>query len=447
LLLSVVVWTSVWIATRVAVFRNATAVAVAPVVRSAASPNAPVPDVRPAVPPAPWSAHERAGAVAALDDAFAPALDGASGWSLAVVDATGATLYDRRADRAVTVASAQKLVVAATALAVLGESYRFHTVFAAEKPIGGDGILDGNLWLAGSGDPSLQTQDLRSGVAMLARAGLRRVSGGVAVDSSAMHGPGINPHWDPDDAGEDYAAPTSAVSVDGDTVATHQVYDGIDHLAWVPVRDVGMFAASIVQTLLARAHIATGARPAVAPAPLDSVVLWDHASQPLRALEKHMLFVSDNHYAEQLLRTLGGQGGGEGDDATGIAVERTFLSQRGIPVPGLVLHDGSGLSSDNRVAAITLARILSDAQSRGGPYSLYLLLPQGGRQGTLRYYDFTAALGRVRAKSGHITGVAALAGYANTMRHGRVAFAFAIDGSPGDPDAAIVRAVDRLVLQ
>jgi D-alanyl-D-alanine carboxypeptidase/D-alanyl-D-alanine-endopeptidase (penicillin-binding protein 4) len=433
LLLSVVVWTSVWIATRVAAFRaTAAAVAVEPSVRnSPASPNAPVPDVRPAVPPAPWSAHERAGAVAALDDAFAPALDGASGWSLAVVDATGATLYDRRADRAVTVASAQKLIVAATALAVLGESYRFHTVFAAEKPIGGDGILDGNLWLAGSGDPSLETQDLRSGVAMLARAGLRRVSGGVAVDSSAMHGPGINPHWDPDDAGEDYAAPTSAVSVDGDTVATHQVYDGIDHLAWVPVRDVGMFAASIVQTLLARAHIATGARPAVAPA----------------ALEKHMLFVSDNHYAEQLLRTLGGQGGGEGDDATGIAVERTFLNQRGIPVPGLVLHDGSGLSSDNRVAAITLARILSDAQTRGGPYSLYLLLPQGGRQGTLRYYDFTAALGRVRAKSGHITGVAALAGYANTMRHGRVAFAFAIDGSPGDPDAAIVRAVDRLVLQ
>ncbi|MBV8333172.1 MAG: D-alanyl-D-alanine carboxypeptidase, partial [Candidatus Eremiobacteraeota bacterium] len=66
-------------------------------------------------------------------------------------------------------------------------------------------------------------------------------------------------------------------------------------------------------------------------------------------------------------------------------------------------------------------------------------------QGTLKEYDFTTALGRVRAKSGHIGGVASLAGYANTLHHGRVAFAFSINGSPGDPDAAIVRAVNRLI--
>jgi D-alanyl-D-alanine carboxypeptidase len=51
----------------------------------------------------------------------------------------------------------------------------------------------------------------------------------------------------------------------------------------------------------------------------------------------------------------------------------------------------------------------------------------------------------VRAKSGHLATVSALAGYATTVHHGRVAFAFLIDGSPGDPDASIVSAVDRLV--
>ncbi|MEO7202287.1 MAG: D-alanyl-D-alanine carboxypeptidase, partial [Candidatus Tumulicola sp.] len=75
---------------------------------------------------------------------------------------------------------------------------------------------------------------------------------------------------------------------------------------------------------------------------------------------------------------------------------------------------------------------------------MYMLLPAGGREGTLRRYYFTTALGRVRAKSGHIDGVASLAGYVNTLHHGRIAFAFMINGSPGDPDAAIVRAVDRL---
>ena len=173
-------------------------------------------------------------------------------------------------------------------------------------------------------------------------------------------------------------------------------------------------------------------------------MLWEHRSAPLRALEAHMLYYSDNHYAEQLLRTLGGETGDVADDAGGLAAERRFLSERGIPNPGLRLNDGSGLSGDDRIAALTLARILSDAQLRGGDASLYLLLPQGGEQGTLQDYDFTTALGRVRAKSGHITGVSSLAGYVNTLHHGRVVFAFMVNGSPGDPDAAIVRAVNRL---
>jgi D-alanyl-D-alanine carboxypeptidase/D-alanyl-D-alanine-endopeptidase (penicillin-binding protein 4) len=64
--------------------------------------------------------------------------------------------------------------------------------------------------------------------------------------------------------------------------------------------------------------------------------------------------------------------------------------------------------------------------------------------GTLKYYRFTSAMGRVRAKSGHVDNVASLAGYVETRKHGRVVFAFLINGSPGDPDGAIVDAVDRL---
>jgi serine-type D-Ala-D-Ala carboxypeptidase/endopeptidase (penicillin-binding protein 4) len=72
------------------------------------------------------------------------------------------------------------------------------------------------------------------------------------------------------------------------------------------------------------------------------------------------------------------------------------------------------------------------------------LLPAGGRDGTLTHYDFTTALGRVRAKTGHLSDASSLAGYVNTMHHGRVAFAFMINDSPGNPDSAFVRAVDRL---
>jgi len=336
-------------------------------------------------------------------------------------------------------ASVQKLIVAAAALDALGPQYRYHTLFAGSDGVGDDGTLQGDIWLVGSGDPSLQSADLRNGIAMLARSGLRRVGGGIVVDDSAMAGPELNPHWASDDNGQDYAAPTSAISLDGDTIASEQYVAGVEETVWTPMQNVARYVAARVHAMFAGRGIPSAAPPSVGAAPLESVVLWDHRSAPLQALEAHMLYVSDNHYAEQLLRTVGEEDGATPDDAGGISAEREFLGRLGVPMPGLRLFDGSGLSEGNRVAAITLARLLA-----GEEPSLYRLLPLGGREGTLENYGFTTALGRVRAKSGHLSDVCALAGYVTTMHHGRVAFAFLIDGSPGAPDDAIVAAVDRL---
>ena len=74
-------------------------------------------------------------------------------------------------------------------------------------------------------------------------------------------------------------------------------------------------------------------------------------------------------------------------------------------------------------------------------------LPRVGIEGTGRYRVLTDGAGRVRAKSGHITGVNARAGYVQTRRHGRVAFAFIINGSGADDgpvDDGIDRALDIL---
>ena len=159
-----------------------------------------------------------------------------------------------------------------------------------------------------------------------------------------------------------------------------------------------------------------------------------------------MLFYSDNHYAEQLLRSLG-QDRGTSNDGTGLRAESQFLSERGIPRPGLHLMDGSGLSDANRIASITLARLLADAQARGGNASMYMRYcrPAVSREPcavtTLpRRWDGFAPRADISAAS------ASLAGYVDTAHHGRLAFAFLINDSPGDPDAAIVRAIDRLAL-
>ena len=429
-----------------------------------------------------------------LNDALAGGIDGADRWSLAVISSDGTLLYDNRASHAVTPASTQKLIVSSAALATLGPSFRYVTTLSAAEPAQGSTIA-GDLYLTGSGDPSLRSDDLRAGAKALAQAGITKIGGSVVVDARAAAPPEMNPLWNSSDANEDFEAPTSGISLDEDTVefqivggaagtparvamypassairytgsiATSASADDVivaatqtpNHFiisghvpSWtmetfyVPVHGLAQYAGLVLDRMLKDDDIAIGGKTRPGTAPAGAAVLWQHISPPLHVLLAHMLYHSDNHFAEQLLRTVAGHRGLKPTTAAGVQTERVFLQSRGIPIPGLHLVDGSGLAHSNRVAAITLASILYDAQQRGGDAALYLLLPQGGRQGTLREDDFTTALGRVRAKSGHLFGVNALAGYVNTRRHGRVIFAFVIDGSPGNPDAAIVRAVNRL---
>jgi D-alanyl-D-alanine carboxypeptidase/D-alanyl-D-alanine-endopeptidase (penicillin-binding protein 4) len=429
----------------------------------------------------------------ALAAALAPALDGAQAWSCVVIAQNGSVLYDNGGSHAVTPASAQKLIVANAALQDLGPQFRFDTLLASAKPPQ-NGIIDGNLWLAGSGDPSLRSRDLRAGVAELKKAGIATIRGGVVVDASAVAGEEINPLWNADDSNEDFMTAISGASLDEDTVEFHvtgtsagepanvsvnprsgdvryygsvltasdddvivaatetpnefrlagSLPPGVSETFYVPVHGIATYAGAVLTQFAKAGGVALARSPQTGTLPLDATILWEHRSAPLPQLVKHMLVVSDNHYAEQLMRAVGGHNGDTPDDPHGLEAERAVLAQQGIPTPGLHVVDGSGLAHANRVPAVTLARILAhyDASPQGN--MLYPLLPRGGRDGTLKMYDFTSAQGRVRAKSGHVDGVASLAGYVDTRKHGRVVFAFLINGSPGDPDAAIVSAVDRL---
>lgn len=449
--------------------------------------------VAPRRPAPPWGQASQAELRSVLRAALAPAINGAGAWSCIVIAQDGTVLYDDGGSHAVTPASAQKLIVADASLANLGPNYRFDTLLAAaQQPR--DGAIDGDLWLVGSGDPSLRSNDLNAGIADLRKAGVQTIHGGVVVDGSAIAGEEINPLWNADDANEDFMAATSGVSLDEDTVEFHvigtqpgepaqvriwpqssdvqhfgsvmtgggddvivaatqtpnlfrldgNIPPGVEEKFYVPVHGIDRYAASVLTSYVKQNGIALGGGVHTGTVPLDAQILWEHRSAPLSRLLQHMLVFSDNHFAEQLMRTVGGGSGDTADDADGLRAERAVLARQGIPTPGLHIVDGSGLAHANRVAAITLARILAYYDAMRDGNILYPLLPRGGKDGTLRMYEFTAAQGRVRAKSGHVYGVSSLAGYVETRKHGRVVFAFLINGSPGDPDAAIVSAVDRL---
>ena len=417
---------------------------------------------------------------------------------MCVLDATGRTVYNRGCARAVTPASVQKLIVAAAAFHTLGALYRFHTQFIAGGSLDRS-ALRGDLWLVGSGDPILVSNDLRGGIKRLHERGVRTITGTVRVDASALRGPERNPLWDPADATYGFSAATSGVSLDQDTIEVHvrpatagaparvfleppsrlirisssvltapagfgtsisvdpgaasntfavqgRIAAGAhETVAYVPVSDIAEYVGTVLVQLLQARAIAVRGFGGSGIAPAQGVVLWDHRSPPLRFIVSKMLFESNNHIAEQLLRTLGRAGSGAGDDRHGVSVEERFLNSEAIPTGGMRLVDGSGLSASNRISAQTIAAVLSRSERLPGGNPLFYALPRAGVDGTLRWWPFTTARGRVRAKSGHLSGASALAGYVPTRRHGRLVFAFIIDGTRSDTlDRQIAQAVDLL---
>jgi D-alanyl-D-alanine carboxypeptidase/D-alanyl-D-alanine-endopeptidase (penicillin-binding protein 4) len=201
------------------------------------------------------------------------------------------------------------------------------------------------------------------------------------------------------------------------------------------------YAGQVAFSMLRERGIDVGGGVRVGVAPLAGDVLWRHHSPPLRAIVHDMLFDSNNHFAEQLLRTVGEARGG-GTVGSGASVERAVLTRDGVPQAGLRIVDGSGLAPVDRVEPITLATLLARAQDEPVGAILFDDLPRVGIEGTVRHREVTDALDHVRAKSGHIEGVNALAGYVDTKHHGRLSFAIVVNDRRAD-DGPVDRGIDR----
>ncbi|WP_313410225.1 D-alanyl-D-alanine carboxypeptidase, partial [Aeromicrobium sp.] len=132
--------------------------------------------------------------------------------------------------------------------------------------------------------------------------------------------------------------------------------------------------------------------------------------------------------------------------AGGAAAVQASLDRAGVSTEGLVLHDGSGLSRQNRIAARTLADAVAAATRTPRLASILSGMPVGGYSGTLddRYGQLGDARGLVRAKTGTLTGVHTLAGVA-TLSGGRpVAFAVMANGTEDVNPFVTQAALDRV---
>lgn len=177
----------------------------------------------------------------------------------------------------------------------------------------------------------------------------------------------------------------------------------------------------------------------------NTVTIASHESLVLAESLKVILKTSQNLHAEMLLRTLGRERRGVGSLEAGLEEVRGYLRQIGLPEQEILLRDGSGLSRETLVTPQAMAALLRhmDESEYGSLWSG--LLPIAGQDGSLAdRLKSRATNGRIWAKTGSLTGVAALAGYVMNQKDERFAFVlFANDFNPARIDAADV--LDRIV--
>jgi serine-type D-Ala-D-Ala carboxypeptidase/endopeptidase (penicillin-binding protein 4) len=342
-----------------------------------------------------------------------PSLDAATSGAIAIDLPSGGIVFERNADTSLAPASNEKLPLTIAALRTLGPTYRFPTEVLGDGELVGR-TWQGDLYLKGFGDPTLTSTGLAKLAAALKRQGIRRVSGRILGDETWFDTRRTAPGW----KSSFYMNECSPLSA---LVVNRGMYE--NHVAVRPA----LAAAGTFRQVLRRHGITTGP-VAVGRAPATAISLARIASAPLDEVVVFMDRQSDNFTAEMLMKQLGAMEGTGGTTAAGAAVVVSVLRDDAIPLVGVRIVDGSGLSLDDRLTVRTLAALLVSAWNDPALRTVvWGALPVAGVSGTLRNRLQTGpAHGAVRAKTGTTDEASALSGYVRRQ----YAFAVLENGEP-----------------
>lgn len=371
-----------------------------------------------------------------------------------------------REDAIVQPASVMKVVTSWAALNVLKPDFRWKTVLVSNAPVV-QGVLQGDLYWVGSGDPYLLDQDLQDMQRMLRRRGIERIAGRLILDKSAftriapaddfggddgkvftvdpdthlLHLKVVWLNFFNDDAGPRVVLEPQLVGVKldakltdgGDVGSCKEVRDYVQVQAaddritvkgklpkgcdgsrmFVNVLDHDAYAGQSFSALWKELNGVGITGVALGKAPSGARVLAEHVSAPLSTVLHDINKYSNNTMARTLYLTMGSvRAGTTGVDTVTTAeqVVREALQAHHIDDKALVLENGSGLSRKERVSTRLLGEVLLDAAR--GPYfaELAASFPIAGEDGTLKKH-FISLGNRLRFKTGTIKNVKALAGY------------------------------------
>lgn len=370
-----------------------------------------------------------------------------------VVGPTGEVVLDLRGDRPVVPASTHKLLTATAALLELGHEARLRTTVVGPPPV--DGTIDGDLTLVGGGDPLLATAgyaarferqpqtftDLDLLAQRIAASGVRRITGSVVGDEGRFDTVRSVPGWPHRYLDQHVIGPLSALTVNDGFASFPPTPKGGGEL--VPADDPARHAAAVLTVLLTGAGVEVVGPPRAGPAPLGAAELAAVESPPLDEVVAQLLRESDNTTAELLLKELG-RTALDPTTAGGRTAMTTVLAEAGVDLEGVRVDDGSGLSLADRLTC----RLLVDLLQRPGTGPvLQAGLPVAGEAGTLadRFLG-TPLVGHLRAKTGSLNSVAALAGVV-ADRDGTLTFAYVVNAAPGRgvvDEGVVVASQERL---
>ena len=365
-------------------------------------------------------------------DALARQAPGASGFQVVELANNGnEALFSREEARARKLASNMKLFTTAAALDRLGAKERIETTVQHSGRVDRHGVLNGNLYLVGGGDPTLGGRGIRVLATAVLKSGIERVSGDLIGDDTIFD----RKRGVPDSNYEPgpYLAPLAGLVYEGSTYDLNPARETTRALA----RKLGKKGVSI------EGKARLGSLPRTLELK-DPTAL--HSSPPIEEIIAATNKVSDNFIAEMLAKLLATLTGKQGTtDAGAIAIEG-FARSVG---SGVVARDGSGLTDGNRSSPRNVVRLLDAMRSHPDGPAYYASLPIAGQDGTLSSrMNGTAADGDCRAKTGTINFVSTLSGYCE-LSQGRdgdlVGFSILMNGVASYDAARDIQ--DRMVIE
>ena len=429
--------------------------------------------------------------------------------SLLVKDlATNKTICQYRPTNSSIPASTMKLVTTATALELLGPTFRFQTKLEIDGTLSSTGILNGNLYIRGGGDPTLGSEHLgdkdflTKWVEEVKKAGIKKITGQIIADGSLYDNEGVNPKWTWEDIGNYYAAGAYGISYMDNTYqlvlrsgpvgstpeilrivpempamtfenqlksttiefdsayfygAPHSYLRSIrgeipaNRIEFIIKGDIpnpGLLLAEHFQEKLTENGISIQQLPSdIVPENTGRRVILVHESPELSEIIKETNVKSNNGYAEQIFRYLATTKNPVATSNRAVQVVRSFWKSKGLPVEQLFMYDGCGLSPVDAVSSQFFVDLLVYMQTIS-PYkeAFFNSLPVSGKSGTLTNFLQKSALqGKVHAKSGTISRVKCYAGYVDVKQKNYV-FAIMVN-NPNGTSKAVNKKIEEFLLK